>query len=193
MVVVEEKEEINHLMGVLHETQQALQESDSFKLHELSDQIIHSASIYQHTDVLTVAVVIYSLHKIVTRKDQINPRDWNAFVKKFNAEIEKALTAFEERDGSEATRHIDHAKELLEITIGKKLGAYVQDVLKKASVNKATKMYEHGISLSHTAHLLGLTQWDLLEYVGQREPSNSAFSATIDQKKRAAKARAFFE
>ncbi|MEK6858392.1 MAG: hypothetical protein AABX53_00575 [Nanoarchaeota archaeon] len=192
MVIIDNKKETTHLLEVLAQIQQALEQSDSFALHQLSDQLLHTASIQQHTDILTIAVVTYGLHKLVTKKERIPQREWALFVKKFNGELHKSSEALQEQDAEEFARHLDHAKELIETSIGKKMAGYIQEILKKASVNKATKVYEHGISLSRTAHLLGLSQWDLLEYVGQRESRDSPYVATIDEKKRAAMALAFF-
>lgn len=192
MVLIDNKKEIAHLIDVLAQIQTALEQSDSYQLHQLSDQTLHTASIYQHTDTLAVAVIAYSLHKLVTRKDRMPGKEWASFIKKFNTELEKARASLQELDENECTRHLDHAKELLETSAGKRMGDYVQELLKKASINKATKVYEHGISLSRTAHLLGLNQWELAEYIGQRDTHNSPYTATIDEKKRAAQARAFF-
>lgn len=192
MVIINNKQEFNHLLDVLAQIQQALERADSFALHQLSDQILHTASINQHTDILTVAVVTYSLHKLVTKKNRVSQKEWNIFVKKCNGELRKASEALREEDLEEFARHLEHAKDLLETTIGKKMREYVQETLKKASINKAAKVYEHGISLSRTARLLGLSQWDLMEYVGQREARNSPYVATIDEKKRAAKTLNFF-
>jgi predicted transcriptional regulator len=69
---------------------------------------------------------------------------------------------------------------------------YVQEVLKKASINKASKIYEHGISLGHTADLLGLTQWELAEYTSQSNAAENEQSITVDVKKRAKMALEFF-
>lgn len=192
MVIIDNKKETTHLLEVLAQIQQALEQSDSFALHQLSDQLLHTASIQQHTDILTIAVVTYGLHKLVTKKERIPQREWALFVKKFNGELRKSSEALQDRDTEEFARHLDHAKELIETSIGKKMAGYVQEILKKASINKATKVYEHGISLSRTAHLLGLSQWDLLEYVGQRESRDSPYVATIDEKKRASQTLAFF-
>lgn len=192
MVLLDNKQELNHLLEVITKIQQALEQADSFTLHQLSDQIIHTASIHQHTDVISLAVVAYSLHKLVTRKDRIAKKEWAVFVKKCNGEFNKARDALHEEDTEEFVRHLEHAKDLLETTVGRKMREYVQETLKKASINKAAKVYEHGISLSHTARLLGLSQWELLEYVGQRESRDSPYMATIDEKKRAAQTLAFF-
>jgi predicted transcriptional regulator len=41
---------------------------------------------------------------------------------------------------------------------------YIRDVFYKASINKASKIYEHGISRAETANILGITQWELAGY-----------------------------
>ena len=64
--------------------------------------------------------------------------------------------------------------------------------LKKASINKASKIYEHGISLGHKADLLGLTQWELAEYTSQSNAAENEQNITIDVKKRAKMALEFF-
>ena len=46
---------------------------------------------------------------------------------------------------------------------------HIQDIFRKASINKASKIYEHGISMEKTANLLGITMFELASYAGQRE------------------------
>ena len=40
-------------------------------------------------------------------------------------------------------------------------------MFRRARINKASRIYEHGISLAQTAELLGITQWELMKYLGQ--------------------------
>ena len=72
------------------------------------------------------------------------------------------------------------------------LKPYIEEVLRKASINKASKMYEHGISLGQTAKLLGVTQWELTEYAGQTKISDDYYNSTLDIKRRAQMALEFF-
>ena len=44
----------------------------------------------------------------------------------------------------------------------------IEEVFRKASINKAAKIYEHGISMEQTADLLGLTLFELATYSGQK-------------------------
>ena len=71
------------------------------------------------------------------------------------------------------------------------LKQYIQDVFKKAAINKGSKIYEHGLSLEHTAKLLGTSQWELSEYIGQKHFDVQQVQ-TIDIKERAKMALEFF-
>lgn len=191
MVILENSKEAAHLIEVLVQTKKALENGDSFTLHQLSDQTIHSSSITQHTDFITLAVLLYSLNKIVMRKEKINQKIWSGFVKKFSEEINKSINELKNKNEDEFSRHLDHAKELL-VTLSPNQRQDVEEVLKKASINKAGKIYEHGISLNRTAHLLGVTPWELSAYIGQGMSTENPYTKTIDVKKRIKMAQDFF-
>lgn len=189
MVDIEDKKETIHIIDVLTQAKKALLAEDSFALQELSNQTIHSASIYQHTDFVLIAVLVYSLDKIMAKKEKI--KSWSTFVKKFNGELDSAAKELKNSDTSEFVRHLEHAKELL-VELTPAIHINVEEILRKASVNKASKIYEHGISLSRTADLLGITQWDMAEYVGGRNLFDNPYNETISVKKRAQNALQFF-
>ena len=65
--------------------------------------------------------------------------------------------------------------------------------MQKAKINKASRLYEHGISMEKTAKLLGISQWELAEYVGPMGASEYPQTQTLDIKKRVKKAMEFFE
>jgi hypothetical protein len=69
--------------------------------------------------------------------------------------------------------------------VSKDLKYYIQDVFRKAQINKASKIYEHGISMEKTANLLGITVWELANYAGQRpEISEQKEIKTVSVKER---------
>ena len=75
-----------------------------------------------------------------------------------------------------------------------KLKIYIQDVFRKAQINKASKIYEHGISMEQTASLLGITLFELANYSGQKpEISDTPLNQTIDVKKRIKTAMEMFK
>jgi len=56
---------------------------------------------------------------------------------------------------------------------------YIQEVFRKASINKASKIYGHGVSMENTAKLLGITVWELANYAGQTGISDAPESKTL--------------
>ena len=190
--MIEDKKEMQHIVSVLKETKIALKEANSLALQQLSDQTIHSATIQQHTDFITLAVLIYALNKLVAHRDKIKIKRWDALVLKLNSEIDKSIAELENRDVEEFARHLEHIKDLV-IDFSPSAKQDIQEVLRKAAVNKATRIYEHGISLHQTANLLGITQWELADYVGQRNIFDNPLNVTIEVKKRAKMAEDFFK
>ena len=51
--------------------------------------------------------------------------------------------------------------------IDDKLKLYIDDVLDKAKIVKGSTLYEHGVSIGRAAELLGISQWELMSYVGK--------------------------
>lgn len=186
-----EEKEAEYTINLLKIAKQALISNDSFKLKELSDQKVHSASEFQDIASITLIIVLYSISKLVERKDKLKIRNWDKFVKKFNSNIDLAIKALSENNSSLYQKYILSAKRTME-SISPNLKSYVKEVLQKASINKASRLYEHGLSLGQTAKLLGLTQWELLEYTGQTTPESS-LPETLEVKKRAQMALEFFE
>jgi hypothetical protein len=73
------------------------------------------------------------------------------------------------------------------------LKKYIQDVFRKASINEASKIYEHGISMEKTAKLLGITMFELAGYAGQTGISDVPESKTLDVRSRIKLAMEMFE
>lgn len=158
-------QEKENILRILRETKQAVKENNNIKLKILSNQTIHSASIYRDTDNITVAVLVYALSKIIERKNFQEYKNWPKFFKNFMLCIDRAISALE--SGQE-----DYFKDQLSCirkeinSLSGNLKKHVQDVFRKAEINKASRIYEHGISMQQTAKLLGISIWELAEYAG---------------------------
>ena len=183
--------EKEHLIQILKETRKALKTKNTFQLQKLSNKTIHSASIYQHTDYIIIAIIIYSLSKIVAQKDSLQIKDWDSFTKEVNSNLASAVISLKKEDSKKFLENLKKTKnEITNLSIS--LKPYIHEVLRKASINKASKIHEHGISLGQTANLLGITQWELSEYVGRKEITDRKYSQTINTRVRAKMAMEFF-
>jgi len=184
-------EEKSHIIHILEETHEALKNNDAIALKELSNQTVHCASCIQDSGSITIAVLDYALNKLLERGQQNNIKNWPAFVKRFNLYLDSAAHALEEDNQQKYEDFIKQARASLE-GVAVNLKPYIQEVMRNASINKASKLYEHGISLGQTASLLGVTQWELSAYTGTRVETSSDMSRNINVKKRAQMALEFF-
>ena len=184
--------ERGHVLKVLKKTKEAIRKQDSVKLKELSNQTIHSASINQDADSIMIAVLVYSLSKILERTNYQKYPKWKSFFAHLTAHIDRAIKALEEnkeekfRDELQGIR-----KDISKLTGNFKI--HVQNVFKKASINKASRIYEHGISMEKTSKLLGVSIWELAEYAGQTGISDINLNITLPIKQRIKLATEFFQ
>lgn len=146
------------LIKSLKETINAAKENDFFIMPELSNHTIHNASIYQDSDSILAAVIIYSLSKIITRESKIDEQ--------FLKEMKKALNELEQNKINDYRKTMQN---ILKIISQKdsKIKLYIEEVVTQARVKKGMKLYEHGISVGQAAELLGVSQWELMDYVGK--------------------------
>ncbi len=176
-------EEEDNVLRILKEARQAISENDSYKIKQLSNQTIHTATISQDPDNVIVAVLVYSLAKIVERKHYRAMPGW----KKFYSEFLKYWDAsIEHLEKGELEKYRDDVGKIRNVMnrISSNLGQYIRDVFRKAKINKAFKLYEHGLSEEQTAHLLGVSLWDLAGYIGQSSISEAKVSESLPEVKR---------
>ena len=177
---MQEKENIKR---ILEGTIKGIKSEDVVKLKDLSNQTIHTASITQDPDNIAIAVIIYSLSKIIERKDYRERPGLDRFYDNIINEIEHSIYAIRKRDDRHLRIHIERLIKRLEGVSGK-LKKYIQEVIEKARINKASRIYEHGISMEKTAKLLGITIWELANYAGQTGIPDVNLAKTMEIKDR---------
>ncbi len=136
----------------------AIKERNNTKLKELSNEILHDASVFQDELSLSIAVIIYSLSKIIERKGNIS----SAII----VGLEKLKIDLQQQNEIMSKRTLS----ILVQKIGRednKLRTYIVEVLDQAKIKKGGKLYDLGLSISKSAELLGVSYWELASYVGK--------------------------
>ena len=136
----------------------AIKENNNIKLKELSNEILHDASVFQDELSLSIAVIIYSLSKIIDRKGNISL----AII----VSLEKLKIDLQQQNESMSKRTLNSLVQ----KIGQednKLRTYIVEVLDQAKIKKGGKLYDLGLSISKSAELLGVSYWELASYVGK--------------------------
>ncbi len=159
-------QESDNVLRILKETRDALEKNDSFKIRGLSNQTINTASLTQDVDNIAVAVMVYSLSKIIERIDYRQLPGWKKFYKNVIIYLDKSIKDIENEDYDKFREDFKMIRRGVENLSGK-LKKYIKEVLRVAEINKASRIYEHGISMEQTANLLGINQYELAEYVGK--------------------------
>jgi len=184
-------EESEHIIDVLEKVRIAIKEEDVSALSKLSNETIHSASSHQDTGNITMAVIVYALSKLIERKNYLKIKNWNVFIKKIDSEFSLAIKAVKDDNLEKYEDYMQMTRKSI-TSASVNIKPYIQEVIRKASINKASKIYEHGISLGQTAEILGITEWELSEYTGQSKISDVKYNITLSATKRAKMAMEFF-
>ncbi len=176
-------QERENVLRILKETKTAMGKGDAATVKSLSNQTINTASLTQDPDNIALAVVVYSLGKVIERHQYQEFKGWDGFfsavINAIGLSIKDIEMGKEDKVGEDLGK-ITKEVEKLSGTFKK----YIQDVFWKARINKASKIYEHGISMEKTAKLLGITLYELASYAGQARIDDAPLENTMDVKKR---------
>jgi len=176
-------EEVDNVIRILRSTRRAIDEGNFNEIKNLSDQTIHTATISQDADNIIVAVLVYSLSKILEREHYKELEGWDNFYNKLLKNIDISIVALEQNQIEKARLHLGKIREDINL-VSPDLQRYIKDTFRKAEINKAFKLYEHGLSSEKTARLLGVSLWDLSSYIGQSSISEANVSETLPIKTR---------
>ena len=171
------------ILGRVIEILWVKEEKDTQELKELSNHTIHNASVFQDDCSVSVAVVVYALSKIIER----NPEKLN--YNKFLKILEKARKSVANNEDYSFSLSIKAL--FFEISrIDSRLKAYMQEVINEAQVKKGCKLCEHGLSTARASQIMGVSQWELMKYLGNANLNEH--STGIDVKTRVKFARGLF-
>lgn len=175
--------EVRNVLRILKEARNIIKQGNVQELKSLSNQTIHSATISQDGDNIIVAVLIYSLGKVFEREHYRNMEGWNGFHNAVMKNLDLAIVALEKKNMDDARACLGRIRNSLNKISGD-LGRYIKDVFKKAEINKAFKLYEHGLSSEQTAELLGVSLWDMASYMGQSSIGDAKIAISMPVAKR---------
>ncbi|MBW2971160.1 hypothetical protein KY320_03295 [Candidatus Woesearchaeota archaeon] len=154
------------LINILAKALEIINQGNFFELKELSNHTIHNASIFQDEYSVSIAVIMYALSKILERGkpklDTINSlmKDAVQVLSKDDWDSYKAIT-----------------KEMFKFIadIDSRLKLFIDEVVRQAEIKKSSKIYYHGISLGQAASILGVSQWELMNYVGHTKMMDEGY------------------
>ncbi|MEK6871553.1 MAG: hypothetical protein AABX16_01485, partial [Nanoarchaeota archaeon] len=160
-------DEIEDILQLVLQVEKALKNKNPLQIKKVSEEIIQHTTMHQDEDLVAFAVIIYALSKLIEREIDVRGKLWAVFYKKFYRNINDMILALREKDIQKFREEISANRKLIDGLVGD-VRKYINDVFIKAKINKASQMYEHGISMGKTAQILGISMWDIAEYSGQK-------------------------
>ena len=184
--------EVSNILRILKGTRKFIEEDKPFEIKTLSNQTIHTAALSQDPDNIIVAVLVYSISKIMERDNYREMGGWEEFYNSTIKNLDLSISALEKDSIGNCRIYLGRIRNSLNKLSGD-LGVYIKDVFRKAEINKAFKLYEHGISTEKTAELLGVSLWELSSYIGQSSIHDAKIAISMPVKQRIKIAEDFFE
>ena len=122
-------QEKENVLRIFEETKEAIEKNDSAKIKNLSNQTINTASLTHDPDNIAVAVIIYSLSKIIEREGYREFPEWKNFYKIYIDSINKIIIGLKKNDEKSVRENL----KLIRQAIGKLSGKCIQKVIRKQS------------------------------------------------------------
>lgn len=146
-------------LSILNGVTEAIKDSQisSDVLFEYSNRCTHNASIFQDQDTIRLAIVVYALYKIHKRFTKI-PADLVKYLFSARQNIKDYRI---EQYRSDISKIIDSISKV------SSLQPYISQVLDDARIKKGAKLVDHGISVGQAADVLGVSQWEMQNYLGK--------------------------
>jgi hypothetical protein len=174
----EVKKDILDILSRAVEILRVREEKDVLELRELSDHTIHDASIYQDIDAVQIATLMYALYKVLERKMVLSDRQYQ----KLYSTLQNAHEMMGRGRFKEYNRHIQEAFAII-TDVDQKASQFMQEVIEKAKITKGSKLFHHGLSTKRAAEMMGVSEWQLLGYIGKtREYEETPRSVSVKKR-----------
>ena len=184
-------QEKENVIDILEKALKAIKQEDIIAIKDLSSRTLHASAVFQDPDNINIAVILYALSKLLERTRYHEMAGWDKFERVYEDSLENALIALKRNDIDAYRSQINRIKETVDKVSGK-LKTYIEGVFRKASINKASRIYEHGISREVAAKILGISLWELNDYVGKTGIADVDLAYTLNIKQRLKNAEGIF-
>ena len=95
-----------------------------------------------------------------------HPDNWNQKFGRIAKNLQEMKQAL---DRSDMKRYKNESKKAINLIskIDSKLALYIEEIFEKSRIKKGSIIYGHGISTGRVSEMLGITKWELVDYIGK--------------------------
>jgi hypothetical protein len=187
-----EEEVRRDILKVLRKMYSAIRKCDAGSMKFASDYTLHNSTMYQDKDSVSIAVIVYSLYKICSRERIKRSKEFEKLQNEFLDLVSAAQSSLAKNDNIGYRKVISKMFSFIS-RIEKKFGMYITQVINQSRIKKSGRIYEHGLSVGRASDLLGVSSWELMNYIGNTKLSDVEPSYREDVKARLIFARGLFK
>jgi len=177
---------VSDALIMLERAIKAIRTNNFADLERISNETIHNASIFQDTVSKKLAIIVLSIFKL-EQQNVLAGKVTN--LKSFAVDLAQLHDNLQHEQTDTCYKALDYILAKL-----KKISSStsIHNVVNRAEVKKSGKIYDHGISLAQSAQIMGISQWELYDYIGKSTLNNSSDDMDARVKKRVAYTRSLF-
>jgi len=125
-----------------------------------------------------------SLWPLLTGKADVNCHRDDVYSEYYNALLKLIRKARNNLEQNEIDGYRMVIRDLFDFisSLDTKLKLYIEKVINQAQIKKGSKLYAHGISLARAAEILGISQWELMFYIGKTRMADVGGGVGVKQR-----------
>lgn len=151
-------------MKILEKLIKAFKRKNLNALKNISNQAIERAAFTENSDLANVSIVAYALYKLLSKSHVLASEEWTNFANNVVKNLEQAISMYNK---GEDVGEFFESEIIKDITrIDESLGNYVNDIIEKARVKQASRIYAMGLSVNKAISLTGADKYKLMQYIG---------------------------
>ena len=161
---------------MLDKLRKAFRTKDIPALKRLSNQAIERAAMTEDRYLVNISLIAYAFSKLLSKQHILESDEWERFVEDVDSDLEEAMKMKEEDKPLEGILEKDIIRDISQIDAS--LGNYVLDLIAKARVKQASRIYAMGLSLDKAISLTHADRFQLLSYIGSTVIHDRPFTRT---------------
>lgn len=151
-------------MKTLEKLRNAFKRKNIPALKKISNRAIEQAAMTEDPDLVNISLISYALYKLVSKPHILRSDQWAKFVRDVDSDLEEAMKLRAEGKPIKGIMEKDIIRDIS--AIDSSLGNYAHDIMEKARVKQASRIYAMGLSLDKAISLTGADRFQLLQYIG---------------------------
>jgi len=151
-------------MKTLEKLRNAFKRKNISALKKISNRAIEQAALTEDPDLVNISLISYALYKLVSKPHILKTEQWKRFVADIDEDFEEAIQLKGQGKSIKGILEKDIIADISEIDSA--LGNYARDIIEKARVKQASRIYAMGLSLDKAIYLTRADRFQLLQYIG---------------------------